>query len=387
MAVVVLLPTFQRPETLPWSLQSVLLQDTSKIDSNEELRIVILNNDILTKHLVEDAVKKSLNIVGKNRFKSTTVVHRDPPLLGIFNFYQGLAENTRDGDIAFLHGDDDIMLPGSLAKRYLVARESNSAFNIAKTTGKMIFFKKDRNIYIDNKEMIIDSDISPKWRWATKGDLVDYSLPFVSAYCYKIGPEFWACYEQAKKWADAVPLEPKIRLPFLPFYMGLSAWVNKQLVVIPEVLVRRGQLLQSRGLLPPRVVTEYANTGIILQTGLAVLNNKDLGSIIELNEIRNSVRKATAAHIFFSLFRRDGVTLSQLKHLYHLTKTRWGSKELLFRIMFSTGSTIIKNVCGLNYLRNRLSGWGHRTSPEDFWLLWKTSYKQQEQQYNLKKNE
>ena len=140
MSVVVLIPTFQRPETLPWSLQSVLLQDTKGIDSKEELRIVVLNNDILTKDLVEEAVKKTLNSAEKNRFKSITIVHRNPPLLGIFNFYQGLAENTCDGDIAFLHGDDDIMLAGSLVKRYLVARQSNLAFNIAKTSGKMFFF-------------------------------------------------------------------------------------------------------------------------------------------------------------------------------------------------------------------------------------------------------
>jgi len=378
MAVVVLLPTFQRPETLQWSLQSVLLQDTSKIDSNEELRIVILNNDISTKKLVEDVVKKVLNIVGKGSFKSILIVHRDPPLLGVFNFYQGVAENTRDGDIAFLHGDDDIMLPGSLVKRYLVARESDSAFNIAKTTGKMFFFKKDRNIYLDSKNAIVATKISPKWRWATKDDLVDYSLPFVSAYCYKIGPEFWACYKQAMKWADALPLEPKIRFPFFPFYMGLSAGINKQLAVIPEVLVRRGQLLQTRGLLPPRAVTEYANTGIILQTGLAVLNNEELGAIIELDDLRASVRKATTEYLFFSLFKRDGVSFSQLKNLYRLTKMRWWSRELLFRIMFSTGSKIIKKVCGLTNLRNRLSGWGHRLSPEDFWAIWKASCKQQD---------
>jgi len=372
MAVVVLIPTFQRPETLSWSLQSVLLQDTQGIDFKEELRIIILNNDVLTKHLVEDAVKKTLGNAIKHRFKSVTIVHRDPPLLGIFNFYHGLADNTCDGDIAFLHGDDDIMLAGSLAKRYLAARQSNLAFQIAKATGKMFFFKEDGNIYLDSKRLTRDSNLSLNWRQATKDDLVDYSLPFVSAYSYKIGPEFWACYKQARKWADALSLEPKIRLPFLPFYMGLSAWINNQLTVIPEVLIRRGQLLQSRGLLPPRVVTEYANTGIILQTGLAVLNNEDLGSIAELDELRSSVKDATAPYLFFSLFRRDGVSLSQLKYLHRLTKIRWWSKDLLFKIIIGTGSTIFKSVCGINNLRNRLSGWGHRLSPEDFWILWKS---------------
>ena len=237
---------------------------------------------------------------------------------------------------------------------------------------KCFFFKEDENIYIDSNQLANDSNLSLNWRQATKDDLVDYSLPFVSAYGYKIGPEFWACYKQAKKWADALSLEPKIRLPFLPFYMGISAWMNKQLAVIPEVLVSRGQLLQARGLFPPRFVTEYANTGIILQTGLAVLNNDDLGPVAELDNLRSSVRVATAPHLFFSLFGRDGVTLSQLKYLYRLTKTRWWSNNLLFKIIFGTGSTIFKSVCGINNLRNRLSGWGRRLSPDDFWVLWKS---------------
>jgi len=379
MSLVVFIPTFQRPEALQWSLQSVLLQDTHQIDPNEELRIVILNNDISTIQLVEDAVKKSLDILGENCFNNISIVHRNPQLLGVLNFYNGISENTTEGDIAILHGDDDIMLQGSLVKRYIVAKESMSSFNISKTSGKIYLFKNDRNIYLSSKEALIGKDISPKWHWTSKDDLVDYSLPFVSAYCYKIGPEFWSCYNQAKKWADDLPLEPKIRLPFLPFYIGLSAWINKQLVVIPEELVLRGQLLQSRGIFPPRIVTEYANTGIILQTGLAVLNNEDLGSIMELDDLRASIRRFAAEYLFFSLFKRDGVSFSQLKHLYHLSKIRWWSRELLFSIMFSTPSKIIKNVCGLRHLRNRLSGWGHQLSPEDFWAIWAGSYKRQDQ--------
>lgn len=379
MAVVVLIPTFQRPETLQWSLQSVLMQDTSKIEHNEELRVVILNNDISTKQLVEDAVNKVLDNVGKGSFKSVLIVHRDISL-GVFNFYKGIAENTCDGDIAFLHGDDDIMLQGSLVKRYIVARESNSAFNIVKAAPRMFFFKNDNNIFVDSLNTVTSTKLStePKWQWATKYDLDDYSLPFVSIYCYKIGPEFWACYKQALKWADALSLESKIRHPFLPFYIGLSAFINKQLTVFPDVLVRRGQLLKRRSFFPPRVVTEYANTGIILQTGLAVLNNEELGSVMELDDFRASFRRATAEYLFFSLFKRDGVSLSQLKVLYRLTKLRWWSRELLIRIMFSTGSKIIINVCGLTNLRNRLSGWGHRLSPEDFWALWEAGFKQQD---------
>lgn len=369
MAIVVLIPTFKRPEALHWSLKSILLQDTQKIHA-EEIRVIILNNDVDTKQSVEDSVKKTINEVGECNFKNISIVHRDPPLLGVYNFYNGLTEYTSDGDIAFLHGDDDIMLQGTLVKRYMIAKESSAAFNIVKTSGKIFFFQNDHNIYLGSDERILKNSFSTKWRWAEKDDLIDFSLPFVSAYCYKIGAEFWSCYSQAKKWAENLPLEPKIRLPFLPYYIGLSAWINKQLVVIPEEMVLRGQLFQTRGLLPPRVITEYANTGIILQTGLAVLNNEELESIKELDETRCSLRKSIIPYLFFSLFRRDGVTLYQLSELYRLTKTRWMSKKFFFNIIYYTIITIFRNILLLKHIRNRISGWGTRLESAEFWSKW-----------------
>ncbi len=370
MAVVVIIPTFQRPETLVWSLQSVLMQDVRAISPSEELRIVILNNDPGTKDKVEAAVRKSLVFADKHGFNRVTTIHRDPPLLGIFNLYLGLKEYTSDGDIAFLHGDDDIMISGTLVRRYQVARNSNAAFNIGKTSGKMFFFKNDPCIYVDDKEISNITATQLNWRWASKQDLTAYSLPFVSAYCYRMGPEFWSCYNQAKGWADALPLESKIRLPFLPFYIGLAAWVNKCLAVMPEEVVRRGQLLQSRGLLPPRVITEYANTGIILQTGLAVTSNEFLGAVEDLDDVRNGLKSAVSEYLFFSLYRRDGVSLGQLKALWAQTKVSLWRGNFLLRAVFCACTTIAKNIFMLNNLRNRLSGWGRRLSSENFWALW-----------------
>ena len=81
MAVVVIIPTYQRPETLFWSLKSVLLQ---KLDDpkGRDNRIVVLNNDLSTKLAVAKSVDKVLSIVGQGDFTSVQLFHRDPPLLG-----------------------------------------------------------------------------------------------------------------------------------------------------------------------------------------------------------------------------------------------------------------------------------------------------------------
>lgn len=374
MALVILLPTYQRPETLQWSLESVLRQNVSKI--SEKRRIVILNNDVATRSLVEKSVVTALRNVVGNEFNNVDVVQRDPPLLGVFNLYKGMEEFTRSGDIAIIHGDDDLMLQNSLAERYLIAKASPFALSITKATGGCYFFRDSKNIHINDINTLTPLSLSSEWRCASKGDLIDYCLPFVSAYTCKVGREFWSIYEQALGWAKALPLEDKIRLPFLPFYIGVSAWKNAQLIVIPKMLIKRGQFLQLHGISPPRVITEYANTGIILQTGLAVLNNEDLGTISELNDLRKDFRNATLEHLLSSLFRRDGVSLSQLAFLYRQTKINWCSKELFLPIIHKNIRSLIRKGFGLSNLRNRMSGWGEELSPGDFWHIWECGAKE-----------
>lgn len=373
MAVVVIIPTYQRPETLFWSLKSVLLQKFS--DNNQsERRIVVLNNDVSTKLQVTEVVDRALSLVGRGVFESVLLFHRDPPISGVENFYRGISEHTRNGDIAFIHGDDDIMCQGSLEKRAGMLESHDAAFLITKSSGRVFFFENQENIFISSEkhERHISAEESsiPQCRLAVKEDLLNYSIPFVSAYGYKIGNEFWNCYREAYRWADALSFEPKIRHPFIPFYMGISAWKNGQLIVCPENMVMRGQLLQSRGVLPPKVVTEYANTGIILLTGLAVLNNSDLSVYQELNDLRRVFSINAAEYIASAFYRRDGVSLEKLFALINLSNLKLNSKDLVLRAVYGNGKRIFAAMLGLSNLRSRIRGWGACTNPEDFWAQW-----------------
>lgn len=373
MAVVVIIPTYQRPETLFWSLKSVLLQ---KFADNKqcECRIVVLNNDLSTKHEVAKTVDRALSIIGQGVFESVQLFHRDPPLSGTENFYRGISEHTKNGDVAFIHGDDDIMYQGSLEKRARMLESHDAAFLINKSSGKVFFFKNQENIYVSSgkHERHISSENSsiPNCRLAVKEDLLNYSIPFVSAYGYKIGDEFWNCCREAYRWADALPFERKIRHPFLPFYMGLSAWKNGQLIVCPENMVMRGQLLRSRGVLPPKVVTEYANTGIIFLTGLAVLNNSDLSAFPELNDLRRAFRKNAAEYIVSAFYKRDGVSLEKLFTLIDLANLKLSSEGLVLRAVYVNSKRLFTTMLGLSNIRNRIRGWGACTNPGDFWVKW-----------------
>jgi hypothetical protein len=190
-----------------------------------------------------------------------------------------------------------------------------------------------------------------------------------------MGREFWARYEEALGWARALPLEDKIRLPFLPFFIGVAAWKHQQLSVIPRTLVLRGQLFESKGLFT-RVVTEYANTGIVLQTGVAVLNNDDLRRDPGLEKLRAEFRNITAGRLCTSLVRRDGVSLRQLAALYKLTRTNFFSSGLAFRKAGQNVIDIIQNVLGFKNIRRRVIGWGHELTADQFWRLWQGSEEQ-----------
>jgi len=337
-------------------------------------KIVVLNNDLSTKPDVIRSVERALSDVGHGVFRSVQLIHRDPPLLGTENFYRGISESVQAGDIAFIHGDDDIMSSGSLEKRARILDSQDKAFLITKSSSGVYFFLDDKNIYVNPAKGA--ANISERgsgigeYRIAVIEDLLEYSIPFVSAYGYKIGDGFWNCFQEAYRWADALPLEPRIKYPFLPFYMGLSAWKNGQLMVCPENMLMRGQLLRSRGAMPPKVVTEYANTGIILLTGLAVLNNAELSAIPELNELRQSFRKNASEYIVSAFYKRDGVSLGKLLELIKLADFRLNSASMIFRAAQGNGKRLIGETMGLSNFRNRVRGWGVRTAPVDFWLKW-----------------
>ena len=122
MRLIILIPTYQRPSTLIWSLQSVIRQKFA--NSNFTKKIIILNNDPNYKNQVDQSVNQVVKSNPYHEFDSVEIIQGNTIISTIKGVYDNLRAITESGDIAIIHGDDDIMLPNSLLFRYTSAMAS-----------------------------------------------------------------------------------------------------------------------------------------------------------------------------------------------------------------------------------------------------------------------
>ena len=371
MRLIILIPTYQRPTPLIWSLQSVIRQKFDK--PTFATIVVILNNDPVYKNQVDQSVNQVLNNNPHHEFDSVEIIQGNTAIPPIKNIYGTLKAITENGDIAIIHGDDDIMLPNTLLFRYNSALASKLHVFIGNCLWSCFFVKQRAGIYLDTLKNPYESAKPYQYNLPKSDEITTYSLPFISVYTYKISDEFWSIFDLAIDWSDQLPYEPKIKYPFVPFYIGLAAYHANQLGVANINMVIRGQFFSKRKLLPPLTVTEYANGGIILLTGLAVLNNETLLNNPNFHLIRKNQREATKKHVLQSFTRRDGLSIAQLLNLYRIAGSAFTIKDFTVSIILKNCRQLFNNIFFTTNLKRWFVGWGKETSMQEFWYRWDES--------------
>ncbi|MFM7357106.1 MAG: glycosyltransferase family A protein [Sediminibacterium sp.] len=368
MSLVVLIPTFQRPSTLEWSLQSVIAQKF--YNKNITKKIYVLNNDTLTANEVEKVVNRVLQNNSKHEFEHIEILQGDQSLYVIQNWFGNLKRITNEGDIAIIHGDDDIMLPNTLMHRYEAAFLSDKCVCIGNSLWSCHFIESQPGFFIDLLSNPYESGSKFTFKSSLADNLVEIPLPFISAYAYKISDKFWSIFSLTIKWSDLLPFEPKIKYPFIPYYVGLTAHHEQQLGITSNNMVIRGQLFKLRRYLPPKTVTEYANGGITLLAGLVFLNNEFLQKNSDFNLIRYRHRKTTLHYFFQSLFKRNGMSLRDLQLLYYMSGAKFLLKEFTAPVLIKNMRHLSDNLFFTLNIGKWIKGFGKVTSPELFWQNW-----------------
>ena len=371
MRLIILIPTYQRPSTLIWSLQSVIRQEFA--NSKFTKKIIILNNDPNYKTQVDQSVNQVVKNNPNHAFDAIEIIQGNTTISTIKGVYDNLKSITETGDIAIIHGDDDIMLPNSLQFRYDSALASKLNVFIANCLWSCFFVKQKAGIFLDTLENPYESAKPYQYSLPNSDEVASYALPFISIYTYKISDEFWSNYDLAIRWSDQLPFEPRIKYPFVPYFVGLAAYLRMQLGVANVNLVIRGQLFSKRTFLPPLTVTEYANGGIILLTGLAVLNNDTLKNNPNFHLIKYNHREGTKKHIFQSFVRRDGLSIPQLLNLYRIADPAFTVKDFTISIILKNCRQLFNNIFFTTNLKRWFVGWGKETTLQEFWEKWNQS--------------
>ncbi len=364
MSLVIFVPTFKRPTTLLWSLDSVLKQ---KFNTDFQRRIIVINNDHETKTEVEKTVAAVTKNNPSHQFAEIIVIQGNTSMPAIKNIYGTIRNLTKEEDIAIIHCDDDIMLPKTLSERYYFATTSKQDVLIAKAIGTAYFFENKNYVCFTGFKKVFENK-SNKYFPAISDDLTNYSIPFLSVYTFKTTIGFWKLYDQAIGWSDEMPYHPRIKYPFVPFFIGLSAFKNKNLSCSDTNIVIRGQLFKFNKINLPVIITEYANTGIILLTGLSALMNKDLANDKDYNKIREDFKNNVDDFVLQTLFRRDGVKFNELKYLFETTSTPLNLVNFITKINIKTLRNLFNNlILDTRYIKTNIKGWGEKNSLKSFW--------------------
>jgi hypothetical protein len=218
----VVVPTYRRPQALRWALVSVLAQQLD--EPVGRCRIVILNNDTERKG-VEDVVR-NLQSIQQSTPWEVQIVHRDPPMVPGLNWYEGVREFTENGDLVFLHSDDDLMWTDSVRTRVrqMSSKEGACDFLLARNYSGLIYdvTKDNEKVFLPARPLAAPDDKASESHALTTELLQGRNPGFMSLHSYRNTPGLWTAYELTRQRLSKAPAELKHQTGMLPWFMALA---------------------------------------------------------------------------------------------------------------------------------------------------------------------
>lgn len=296
--MLVVIPTFNRVDRLRWTLISLMQAELPKCF--ERFLICIANNHPETKESVHELVNE-MRLQTENRRWIWYVLDRVKALNPIDNWYSAITSMADEGEVIFLHGDDDIFLPWSIVDRYKVITESAGDMLLSQSGSGLVFLPDKKSVYYPGpmptrREKLDVNEIG----W---DDITGWGPAFIGNHCYRYTEQFRQALTLCFEWCHEQDwLDWNTRTLMLPYYLPFAVkYVGGKLVGIKQKCVIRGTGLIEM-LKAPFGVPGW-NSGFLALCAYGVLTNRDLGSNIELQSAR--LETARMASEWFCTFFFD----------------------------------------------------------------------------------
>lgn len=238
MSVLVVVPTFRRPGPLRWSLASVLQQS-----AEPGARVVVVNNGGDDGE-VDRAVASTLKVCSRAEWR-VEVIHRRPAIDPVVSWFGALRERGRDGDIALIHGDDDILLPESVGVRARALRSAGADILICRGAGNIVFWDDAASrASLDVGVPLVSATAAPPRRPGAR-ELAQYECGFIGNATYTLGEGFWAIYQRALAALERQPLTQPSQRAMMPLVLAILCNDAGTLAVADIYSTLRGQLIEE----------------------------------------------------------------------------------------------------------------------------------------------
>lgn len=239
--MIVLLPTFNRTQVLPWVIESILQSDVSGI--NERILILLVNNFYPGKQAIDE-------IINPIKFMSPfecVVIHREQKLVAVESWFKAIFEYAHEDEIIVMLGDDDLLLPKTL-KRCFETIDACQADMLVTDYFSRLYFSADGSNFV----FIGDDLTTMTATHATATDFnftPEHALPasFVSIHGYKNTESFRKGHEQAITWCRSQHWAPwAFASGLLPTWMSFAVHAQGGKVLkLPEKTVVRGHIISD----------------------------------------------------------------------------------------------------------------------------------------------
>lgn len=313
--MLIVIPTYKRNRCLRCVLQSLVQCHTDRIP--EEIRVVVVNN-------YPPAAKEIADIV--SHFSTDTrfqweVLYREKTLLPVENWYSAIFEKSLENEVVFINSDDDLFMPRSLELRYLEVSRKEADLLLAHL-GSTIFFYDDCQRLLCQKEPENTFDAE-----AEKIDFKDLHLfdpQHLSNHCYRKTRRLKACFDIAMSWCEELTwLDQHNRTINFPLLLTFALCHHGGKVCGLSVpLIVRGREIEE--IISAKFGVPGWNHGFIHVCGLAVMNNRDLLEVKDLDRWRKNYL-ATYIQWFPTYPFDHRLSWRMIKEMHNRSGLKWHS--------------------------------------------------------------
>lgn len=339
------IPTFNRLGRLECTLRSLL---QAKTPEGDPLRICIANNAPGTAEKVAAAVEKAKTHPGAAAAE-WIFLNREQTLPPVKNWYSAIEAQAKEGEVVFLHGDDDLLLYKGVVSRQTAAVSSGADMLMSRSLHSLYFLPGDKLVYpsFPTGAMLSEGGLAGiEWR-----EVDSWGPAFMGNHCYRYTEKFREALKLSFAWCDAQDwLDWNTRALMLPYYLPFA--VKKcggKLYGLDTPCVVRGTGLEETLKAPFGVPTW--NPGFISLCAAGVLSNPDLGPIPDLASAKASLQ-SLASEWFLTYFVDKRIPVAARKETF----ARLGLPQKAFSplALYKGLSLILLGALGLRNSRVRL---------------------------------
>lgn len=340
MIVKVFIPTYKRLNSLQAVLYSLLKAELPDISFSYQC--YILNNYPANKALVDQV---AANAKENSGVWVINVIHRVETIPPIKNWYGAITEYTNDGEIAFLHGDDDIFMPDSISFRVNSILQHEADLLLTTQAGDLFFYDASTLISIDNCQFYSTDPTIKQVSWQDN----KWPAIFIGNNIYRMTPSLRAALIKAMGWCEAQDwLSFDNRTLMYPIYIPLAIILLGGKVISSEknCVIRGMNIEETRAALWG---TPGWNSGFLHLAYMGVLNNSDLRSIKALDSDRLGANNYVALW-FWTFFLDPRISRKIRKR----TIREIGTPKFTFQLFISSIVFILKGLLSQYKIYHRM---------------------------------